>query len=295
MRPGAGAKFFDASSALMRHSIACPRRSTSSWAIDKRLAGGDPDALLDDVDAGHHLGHAVLDLDAGVHLQEEVLALLEQSLDRARAGVADRRRGLGGDLADLGPQLLVDGRGGRLLDELLVAALERAVALAEVDDVAVGVGHHLDLDVAGVGQVALEVDGGVGEELLALARGALEGVLQLVLGERDAKALAPAAPGRLDRDRVADRLLDDLPGSSIVATGSVVPGTIGTPALAISSRALVLEPIASIAEAGGPMNVIPGCSSAVGEGRVLGQEAVAGVNRLRARALHRVEDLLDRR
>ena len=53
-----------------------------------------------------------------------------------------------------------------------------------------------------------------------------------------------------------------LRASSIVATGSVVPGTIGTPAAAISSRACVFDPIASIADAGGPMNVIPCSSSA---------------------------------
>jgi len=41
-----------------------------------------------------------------------------------------------------------------------------------------------------------------------------------------------------------------------------VPGTIGTPAPAIISRARVFEPIASIADAGGPMNVIPRSSSA---------------------------------
>ena len=51
--------------------------------------------------------------------------------------------------------------------------------------------------------------------------------------------------------------------SSSVSTGSVVPGTIGTPASFISSRARVFEPIASIAEAGGPMKVIPFSSSAV--------------------------------
>src|SRR3954471_14219711 len=58
----------------------------------------------------------------------------------------------------------------------------------------------------GAGEVALEVDGRVGEELLALARGALEGRLQLVGRERDAEALAAAAARRLDRDRVADLL-----------------------------------------------------------------------------------------
>ncbi len=176
----------------------------------QRLAGGDPDPLLDDVDPGHHLGHAVLDLDAGIHLEEEVLAVLEQALDRAGAGVLDRRRRLGRDLADLCAQLVVDRRRGRLLDQLLVAALQRAVALAEVDHVAVRVGEHLDLDVAGVRQVALEVDGRVAEELLALAGGALERVLELVLGQRDAEALAATAAGGLDRDRVADRVVDHL-------------------------------------------------------------------------------------
>ena len=43
----------------------------------------------------------------------------------------------------------------------------------------------------------------------------------------------------------------------------MVPGTIGTPAPFISSRARVFEPIASIAEAGGPMKVMPFSSSAV--------------------------------
>ena len=44
-------------------------------------------------------------------------------------------------------------------------------------------------------------------------------------------------------------------------TGDVVPGTIGTPAACISSRARVFEPIASIADAGGPMKVTPASSS----------------------------------
>ena len=41
------------------------------------------DLLPDDVDARRLLGHAVLDLHARVHLEEEVLAVLEEALDRA--------------------------------------------------------------------------------------------------------------------------------------------------------------------------------------------------------------------
>jgi len=51
----------------------------------------------------------------------------------------------------------------RLLDQLLVTALDRAVALAEVDDVAVAVGEDLDLDVTGILEVALDIDGRIAE------------------------------------------------------------------------------------------------------------------------------------
>src|SRR6185312_16066144 len=94
-----------------------------------RLAGGDQDLLAHDVDAGDRLGHAVLDLHARVHLQEEVLAVLQQAFDRAGAAVVHGPRGIDRDLADLRPQVLVYQRRGRLLDQLLVAALDRAVAL----------------------------------------------------------------------------------------------------------------------------------------------------------------------
>jgi hypothetical protein len=52
---------------------------------------------------------------------------------------------------------------GRLLDELLVAPLDRALALAEVHDAAVRVGQHLDLDVARLDHGSLEVDRRVAE------------------------------------------------------------------------------------------------------------------------------------
>ena len=54
------------------------------------LAGGDADLRLDQVDAGNHLGHGVLDLDAGVDLDEiEVVVLIDDELDGAGVGVAD--------------------------------------------------------------------------------------------------------------------------------------------------------------------------------------------------------------
>ena len=50
----------------------------------------------------------------------------------------------------------IDGRRRRLLEHLLVPPLDRAIALAEVDAVAVGVEQDLDLDVARPFEEALE-------------------------------------------------------------------------------------------------------------------------------------------
>src|SRR5207253_7431954 len=112
--------------------------------------GGDAQLLLDEINAVDQLGHRMLDLKARVHLQEEELARVGRGdeLDRAGARVATRAREGDGRLAHARPQRLrYDGRGG-LLDDLLVAALQRALALAEVHDVAVAVAEDLHFDVA---------------------------------------------------------------------------------------------------------------------------------------------------
>jgi hypothetical protein len=67
-------------------------------------------------------------------------------------------------------RLRFDAGGGRFLDHLLVAALHRAVALAQIDRVAVLVGEHLDFDVARVLEELLHVHRGVVEGGPASAR-----------------------------------------------------------------------------------------------------------------------------
>ena len=256
------------------------------------LAGGDQDLLADDVDAGDHLGHAVLDLDPGVHLEEEVLVADLHALDRAGAAVADRRRRVGRDPADPLAHLGVHMGARGLLDHLLVAALDRAVALAEVDHVAVRVGEHLDLDVARVLEVALDVDPVVGEELLAFARGALEGLLELVRGHRDPEALAAPAPRRLAGDRVAG-FLGLLAGGLDVVGGLGRAGHdrhagLGHDLACPRLRAHRFDRLRRRADEDDA-----GLGAGLGEVGVLGEESVAGVNRLGARLLRRLDDLGD--
>jgi hypothetical protein len=99
---------------------------------------------------------------------------------------------------------VVDRRGRRLLDELLVSPLDRAVALAEVDDVVVSVRQHLHLDVPGVLEVALDVHGRVGEVRLSLPPSRVERPLGLRGRADDLEALPAAPGGGLDGDRPPD-------------------------------------------------------------------------------------------
>ena len=146
------------------------------------LARRDADHRLHDVDAGDHLGDRVLHLHAGVHLEEvEIVVLVDEELAGAgadvvhRLGRRDRRR------AHLGAQLGRDAIAGRLLDHLLVTALDRALALEEMHAVAVRVGEDLDLDVARLLDELLDVERVVAEAALAppSARGRPSGISSL--------------------------------------------------------------------------------------------------------------------
>ena len=56
----------------------------------ERLAGGDADHLLDQIDAGDELGHRMLDLKPRIHFQKiEARVLAGDEFDRAGAVVAD--------------------------------------------------------------------------------------------------------------------------------------------------------------------------------------------------------------
>jgi hypothetical protein len=96
-----------------------------------------------------------------------------------------------------------------------VAALQRAVALEQVDRIAVLVAEDLDLDVARLGEVFLDQHPAVAETRLA-SRWAACRAVKISSGLVDpAHALAAAAGARLDQDRIADLAGLDLqePGS----------------------------------------------------------------------------------
>ena len=150
----------------------------------QRLAGGHPQLEFDEVDPGDRLGHGVFDLEPGVHLQEVDLVgpavLTDEELDGAGPVVADAGGERDGALAEDGAGLGVDAGRRGLLDDLLVATLDRALPLAQVDHVAVGVADDLHLDVASPFDVGLDEHRAVAERRLGLTRAGGDGVGQFV-------------------------------------------------------------------------------------------------------------------
>ncbi len=127
--PGAGAKIagriFGVKAGL--NGVAVRGR----YGVERRgLAAGQSHHPLDEVDTGHLLGDAVLDLDAGVDLEEVEVAgtRIDDELDGARRPVARGGAQPGGRLAHGGGGFGGEPGRRRLFDDLLVAALQRAVA-----------------------------------------------------------------------------------------------------------------------------------------------------------------------
>ena len=176
------------------------------FAALELAAGGDVELGLDEVDVGDCLGDGVLDLQTGVDLEERerLVARVVEELHRARADVADREREPFGRRLELVGLLRGQQRRGGLLDDLLVATLDRAVADAEGPRRPVAVGDQLHLDVAGAGDQALEEDRAVAEGAQRLVAGALVGVLEVGCRRDHPDAPAPAARGGLEHERVAD-------------------------------------------------------------------------------------------
>src|SRR5213594_3490164 len=116
-----------------------------------------------------------LDLEAGVYLEEvEGARGVQDELDGAGVVVADRpsrgdRRG-----AHPPPALVVERRRRRLLDDLLMTALDRALALEAVDERPVHVAEDLDLHVPRRADVAFDEERIVAEGALRLAPRRLE-------------------------------------------------------------------------------------------------------------------------
>ena len=259
------------------HLHGVPLRPCNS--LLQSLSGGDAQLFLDDVDSRDELRHRMLDLDPAVQLEEVEVAPVEHELDRAGAPVAERAAERDRGVAHARAQLAVERRRGRLLEHLLMASLDRALALAERENGSVPVGEKLDLDVARPLDEALAVDAVVAERGLRLAPGRLDRVLELGRVADDPHPAPTSSGSRLDHEREAD--LVRLAGGQGRNSG-------------FGRDPLRLELVAASAQRlrRRPDEEQPGRLDGLREVRVLGQEAVPGMDRVGSRLLRRPDVLL---
>src|SRR3546814_1288785 len=144
-------------------------------------------------------------LNSRTHFKKvEVLILIDDKLDRAGRDVVDRLRQGHRLGAHGGAGLGVEEGRRRLLHHLLVATLDRALALAEVQGGAVPVGPHLNLDVARLLDVLLDAHALVAEAGARLVAGRAPALAPPGLASSATHALSAAAGGRLAHHRVAE-------------------------------------------------------------------------------------------
>jgi hypothetical protein len=251
---------------------------------------------LHEVHVRDFLRHGVLDLDPGVHLDEDVLTRalprgVEQELDGSRVHVADRLRE--GDRVAVHrlPDRLVEVGCGSDLDDLLVAPLHGAVALEEVDGLPRRVRQDLDLDVARAHDGLLEEHRRVAEGAVGLAHRLFERGAQLLLGVDAAHPSAAAAGDRLGEDGEADLLgpaeqLLDVPrgGCGLQNRNARRDGV-------FLGRDLVARHLEHLRRRTDERDArVGGC---LGKVRVLGEEAVARVDRVRSGLVRYPDDLRD--
>ena len=173
-----------------------------------------------------------------------------------------------------------------------MAPLDRAVALEQVDAVALRIGEDLDLHVAQALYELLEQDAVVAERCCRLALGAGDLSVERVGARRDLHALAAAAGRGLDQHRPADA-----PGLLAqhlrVLVGAVITGHHGHARRGHQRLGFRFAPHRAYRVGGRTDEDDAGFGASLGEGGVFGQEAVTRVDRLGARASGRLEDGVD--
>src|SRR5205085_3151685 len=121
--------------------------------------------------------------------------LIHEELDRAGIPISNGRQRLAENLPDLRPHLRRDLRRRRLLQQLLMPPLDRALALAQAHHLAVLVGQYLELNVPGMLDILLHVEIAIAERPRRFGLGRFEQAGQFLFVADNAHA-ASAAPSR---------------------------------------------------------------------------------------------------
>ena len=137
-------------------------------------------------------------------VQPELLVLVHEKLHRPGIPVSDRPGRLDRVIAQRGTLGVAQLRRRRNFDQLLVAALDGAVAFEQMNNVAVCIGQHLDLDVTRTGNALFQEDLGASKCLAGLGKNAVVVAAQLDFVVTAPDAASTASGGCLQHHRITD-------------------------------------------------------------------------------------------
>src|SRR3990172_6593788 len=136
-----------------------------------------------------------------VNLQKvEFPLLVHKKLDGPGIQVVYGARRLASHISHLLAQFGVKEGRRRFLEQFLVAALQGALTLTEVNHSAMAVGQDLELDVTGVQQQLLEIDVSVAKGRLGLTTGGVQKTGQVLRSLDFAHPFPAPACGCLDQE-----------------------------------------------------------------------------------------------
>ena len=185
--------------------------------------------------------------------------------------------------------VFVQGRRRRFFDDLLKAALDRTLAIKQMHDIAVRVAQYLHLDVARALDIALDIKPPVAEIARAFAARAHDLVVERRRLAHDPHALAAAAGRRLDQERKAHRPRAFRKGPGIVVFDGRRRDRKAARRNKSAGAHLVAHELDGVG--GGADEDQARLRHLAGEVCILGQEAIAWMDRAGAACARRGDDL----
>ena len=149
----------------------------------------------------------MFNLQTGIHLQKiKILASTDNKLHCSGRTVVNCTRKCHRLGAHRGPCFRRNERARGFFDYLLMAALDRTFAFADIDNIAVLVCHQLNFDMARLNHKFLDENARISKGCLRLAHGGAHAICQIGRGFDHPHALAAATRRRLDHHREANFL-----------------------------------------------------------------------------------------
>src|SRR5690349_8345716 len=150
----------------------------------------------------------MLDLKTRVHLEKIELTrrVREQELNSARARVVHRATDLHCRFAHTRAQVGIVDRRRALFDHFLMAPLDRAFTLAEMDHVAMIVGKDLDLDMSRTFDCFFQIERGIAKGRGSLRLSSFKCRTKILLAGDESHALASATRRRFQHHWITELL-----------------------------------------------------------------------------------------